>query len=146
MQIWVDADGCPNAIKEILCRAANRTKIKITFVANQRLQLPRSEYIFSIQVSQGFDVADNEIVKRSNENDLVISSDIPLAADAIEKGAKILTFRGDQLSSDNINNRLNMRNFMETLRSSGVQTDGPPPMNAADRQNFANKLDQLLRV
>ncbi len=144
MHIWVDADACPVVIKDILCRAAMRKKTNITFIANQTVNIPRSPFIMSVRVSQGFDVADNEIVKRVKAGDLVITSDIPLASDVIEKGGFVLTARGERYTLDNIKNRLNMRDFMETLRSSGVQTGGPPPMNQADRQQFANQLDRFL--
>jgi len=144
MHIWIDADACPVVIKEILCRAAMRKKTPITFVANQGVNVPRSPFIKTVRVSQGFDVADDEIVKRVSVGDLVITSDIPLAAEVIEKGGFVLTSRGEQYTLDNIKNRLSMRDFMESMRSSGVQTGGPPPMNQADRQQFANKLDQFL--
>lgn len=144
MHIWIDADACPVVIKDILCRAAMRKKTPITFIANQKVNIPRSPFIKSVRVSQGFDVADNEIVKRVSKGDLVITSDIPLASDVIEKGGFVLTSRGEQYTLDNIKNRLSMRDFMESMRSSGVQTGGPPPMNQADRQQFANKLDQFL--
>lgn len=144
MKIWVDADACPVVIKDILYRAAQRTKIQVTLVANQSIQIPASHYINFIQVSQGFDVADNEIVKRLESGDLVITSDIPLAADIIEKGGIALSPRGELYTTDNIRARLNMRDFMETLRSSGVNTGGPPALNQSDRKAFANHLDQFL--
>ncbi len=144
MHIWIDADACPVVIKEILCRAAMRKKIAITFIANQTVNVPRSPFIKTVRVSQGFDVADDEIVKRVVAGDLVITSDIPLASDVIEKGGFVLTSRGEQYTLDNIKNRLSMRDFMESMRSSGVQTGGPPPMNQADRQQFANQLDRFL--
>ena len=144
MKIWVDADACPVVIKEILFRAAERTKIQVTFVANQSVQIPASLHINFIQVPQGFDVADNEIVKRMGSGDLVITSDIPLAADVIEKDGIALSPRGELYTADNIRARLNMRDFMETLRASGVNTGGPPALNQSDRKAFANHLDQFL--
>ena len=144
MKIWVDADACPGVIKEILFRAADRTKIQVTLVANQSIQIPASHHINFIQVSQGFDVADNEIVKRMQSGDLVITSDIPLAADVIEKEGIALSPRGELYTTDNIRARLNMRDFMETLRASGVNTGGPPSLNQSDRKAFANHLDQFL--
>lgn len=144
MKIWVDADACPVVIKDILYRAAQRTKIQVTLVANQSLDIPASHFINFIQVSQGFDVADNEIVKRMQSGDLVITSDIPLAADVIEKGGIALSPRGELYTTENIRARLNMRDFMETLRSSGVNTGGPPALNQSDRKAFANHLDQFL--
>ena len=144
MKIWVDADACPVVIKEILIKAAERTKIKTTFVANQSVSIPKSSHIKSIQVSQGFDVADDEIVKRLDAGDLVITSDIPLAAEVIEKGGEALSPRGELYTTNNIRSRLNMRDFMESLRSSGVDTGGPPALNQTDRQAFANHLDRIL--
>ena len=144
MKIWVDADACPVVIKEILFRVANRTKIQVTLVANQAIRTPPSAYITFIQVGAGFDVADDKIVKWLESNDLVITSDIPLAAEAIEKGAIAINPRGELYTQDNIKARLNMRDFMETLRSSGVNTGGPPPLSQTDRQKFANQLDRLL--
>ncbi len=144
MHIWVDADACPKVIKEILFRVAERVHIAVTLVANQPMITPPSRFISSIQVGQGFDVADNEIVKRVSEGDLVISADIPLAADAIEKGALVLDPRGGMYTAENIKQRLSMRNFMEELRGSGVETGGPASMNAGDRQQFANQVDRLL--
>ncbi len=144
MQIWIDADACPVVIKEILFRAAERTRIQLTLVANQQMNIPRSPFIKSIRVAQGFDVADNEIVKRLVTGDLVITSDIPLAADVIEKGGVALSPRGELYTTDNIRARLNMRDFMESLRSSGVDTGGPPALNQGDRKAFANRLDSFL--
>ena len=144
MQIWIDADACPGVIKEILFRAAQRTGVQLTLVANQFLRVPAAANISMIQVPQGFDVADNEIVKRAGAGDLVITSDIPLAAEVIDKGAYALSPRGEWYSTDNIRARLNMRDFMDTLRSSGVDTGGPPALNQADRQAFANHLDSFL--
>ena len=146
LTIWVDADACPAVIKEILFRAAERRKIQVTLVANHTLQIPRSRFISFLQVSAGFDVADNEIVKRLSAEDLVITSDIPLASDAIDKGAVALSPRGELFTTDNIRGRLNMRDFLDTLRSTGVATGGPPPLGARDRQLFANHLDRWLAV
>ena len=144
MKIWIDADACPVAIKEILFRAAERTGILLTLVANQRIDVPRSRLIKSIQVASGFDAADNEIVKRINPGDLVITSDIPLAAEIIEKQAIALSPRGELYTADNIKNRLTMRDFMDSLRSSGIDTGGPPPLNQGDRKAFADQLDRIL--
>ena len=144
IQIWVDADACPKVIKEILFRAADRVGVPVTLVANQALQVPRSRYIHSIQVGSGFDVADSHIVQQSEAGDLVITADIPLAAEVIAKGCLALNPRGDLYTEDNIRQRLNMRDFMDTLRSSGVDTGGPASFSHADRQAFANQLDRLL--
>ena len=143
-QIWVDADACPRVIKEILFRAADRVGVPVILVANQALQVPRSRYIRSIQVGSGFDVADSHIVQQSEAGDLVITADIPLAAEVIAKGCLALNPRGDLYTEDNIRQRLNMRDFMDTLRSSGVDTGGPASFSHADRQAFANQLDRLL--
>lgn len=142
--IWVDADACPIVIKDILFRAAERTNTQTTLVANQAIRIPPSRYISFLRVTQGFDVADNEIVKRLQAGDLVITADIPLAADVIEKGGLALNPRGELYTQENIKERLTMRDFMETMRSSGIQTGGPPPLNKSDRQAFANQLDKLL--
>lgn len=144
MRIWVDADACPVPVKEILYRAAQKREIQVTLVANQYLSTPKSKYIQAIQVPKGFDVADNEIVQRVADGDLVITSDIPLAAEVIEKGAKALSPRGELYTKNNIGARLNMRDFMDQLRSSGVETGGAPPYSHSDRQAFANKLDQII--
>jgi len=144
MHIWVDADACPRVIKEILFRAATRTKISLTLVANQTLHVPPSPFIRSVQVPDGFDVADNEIVKRLSAGDLVITSDLPLAAEVIEKGGHVLSHRGEWFSAANIRPLLNMRDFMDNLRASGVQTGGPPPMSHSERQAFAGHLDRFL--
>jgi len=144
MKIWVDADACPVVIKDILFRAAERTGVRLTLVANQPVSVPPSRLIQSIQVASGFDVADNEIVKRLGAGDLVITGDIPLAAEVIEKGGHALNPRGELYTTDNIRARLTMRDFMETLRSSGVDTGGPPPLSQSDRQSFANHLDKFL--
>ncbi len=144
MKIWVDADACPVVIKEILFRAAERTGVQVTLVANQSINIPRSRHIKFVQVSSGFDVADNEIVKRLDAGDLVVTSDIPLAAEVIEKGGCALSPRGELYTTSNIRARLNMRDFMESLRSSGVDTGGPATLNQNDRQSFANHLDTIL--
>ncbi|TDJ20268.1 MAG: YaiI/YqxD family protein [Gammaproteobacteria bacterium] len=144
MKILVDADACPVVIKDILFRAAERTKIQLTLVANQVLSVPSSRHIKFIKVATGFDVADNEIVRKLSAGDLVITSDIPLAAKAIEKGGCVLSPRGELYSKDNIRARLSTRDFMESLRSSGVDTGGLPVLNQSDRQAFANHLDKLL--
>lgn len=144
MQIWVDADACPVVIRDIICRAANRTKVTTTFVSNHFIKLPKSPVIKALQVESGFDVADNEIAKRVEAGDLVITSDIPLAAEVIEKGAHALSTRGEMFTTENIKARLNIRDFMDTLRSSGIETGGSPALSQADRQAFANHLDRLL--
>ena len=144
MKIWVDADACPVVIKEILFKAAERTHIQVTLVANQPVRVPPSRFISSVQVSSGFDVADNEIVKRVEEGDLVITADIPLAADVIEKGGHALNPRGEMYTSENIKARLNMRDFMDSLRGSGIDTGGPPALNQNDRKSFADNLDRYL--
>ncbi|PSV05753.1 YaiI/YqxD family protein [Photobacterium leiognathi] len=144
MKIWVDADACPNVVKEILFRAADRTKVNVMLVANQYIRVPPSPFIRSTQVEQGFDVADNYIVQQAEAGDLIITADIPLADEVITKGAHALNPRGEMYTKDTIKQRLQMRDFMETMRSSGVQTGGPAPLSQADRQNFANKLDAFL--
>ncbi len=144
MRIWIDADACPKVIKEILFRAAERVKVQLTLVANQPLHTPSSLYIKSLQVPSGFDVADSEIVKRIKAGDLVITSDIPLAAEVIEEGGYALNPRGEFYSKANIKARLNIRDFMDTLRASGVNTGGPPALTQSDRQSFANQLDRFL--
>ncbi len=142
--IWVDADACPVVIKDILFRAAQRTQTALILVANQYIKVPGSPFIQSIQVQKGFDVADNEIVRRAQLGDLVITSDIPLADEVVKKGANALSPRGEWFNADNIGARLNIRDFMETMRSSGVQTGGPPALNAQDRKAFAAHLDRWL--
>ena len=145
MKIWVDADACPVVIKDILFRASERTGVALTLVANQALYTPPSRYITTLQVPQGFDVADDEIVKRLESGDLVVTSDIPLAAEVIEKGGLALSPRGELFSPEDIRGRLTMRDFMDTMRSSGVDTSGgPPPLSQSDRQSFANHLDTIL--
>lgn len=144
MQIWVDADACPKAVKEILFRVAERTTILTTLVANQFLQMPASRYIKFLQVSSGYDVADNEIIKRMMIGDLVITADIPLAYEVLEKGGHAINPRGELYSQDTIKDRLSMRDFMDTLRSSGIDTGGPTALNSRDIQAFANQLDKFL--
>ena len=144
MQIWVDADACPGVIKEILFRAATRHSLPVVLVANQWLRVPPSPWIRAVQVPKGFDVADNYIVEQVAAGDLVITADIPLAALVIEKQAFALNPRGELYSAENIRQLLDMRNFMDTLRSSGVETGGPPAFNHGDRQNFANRLDRFI--
>jgi uncharacterized protein YaiI (UPF0178 family) len=144
MHIWVDADACPAVIKEILFRAAERAQVPLTLVANQPLRTPRSPLIRTLQVPRGFDVADNEIAKRLAPGDLVISADIPLAADVIARGGHALNPRGELYTPDNVRDRLSMRDLSEQLRETGVQTSGPPPLDHGDRQRFANQLDRFL--
>lgn len=144
MKIWVDADACPVVIKDILFRAAQRTGVEMTLIANNAIPVPRSRNIKFLQVQKGFDVADNEIVKRTREGDLVITGDIPLAAEVIEKGASALNPRGELYSSENIKELLNLRDFADTMRASGMLTGGPPPLSQSDRQTFAKHLDQWL--
>ncbi len=144
MQIWVDADACPGPIKEILFRAAQRTGIALTLVANQPLRTPPAPHIRSMQVPGGFDVADRAIVDRVAEGDLVVTADIPLAAAVIERRAHALNPRGEFYTENNIRERLNMRDFMDELRGSGVMTGGPAAFGPRDRQAFANQLDRFL--
>jgi len=145
MKIWVDADACPVVVKEILYRAADRTRVELTLVANQVLSTPSSTNINTLQVPQGFDVADDEIVLRCTAGDLVITSDIPLAAEVIEKGGHALSPRGEMHTKENIGARLNMRDFLDTMRSSGVEmSGGPAAFSQRDKQEFANKLDRFL--
>lgn len=144
MHIWVDADACPSVIKEIIFRAAERKQIQTTLVANQMLRTPPSRFIRAIQVAHGFDVADAHIVDQVAAGDLVVTADIPLAALVIERGADALNPRGELYTTATIRERLTMRNFMEELRSAGVETGGPAAFNQADRQAFANQLDRLL--
>ncbi len=144
MKIWVDADACPGVIKDILFRAAERTAIEMVLVANQMIRVPPSPYIRAMQVPSGFDVADNEIVKRVETGDLVVTADIPLAAEVIAKGGHALNPRGELYTTQTIRARLNMRDFMDTLRSSGIHTGGPAALNQSDRKAFADSLDRLL--
>lgn len=144
MKIWVDADACPVVIRDILFRAAERTGVPLTLVANRPIRVPSSRLIRALQVASGFDVADSEIVCRCEAGDLVITGDIPLAAEVLAKGAHALSPRGEPYTRDNIGARLNMRDFMDTLRSSGINTGGPPALGKSERQTFANNLDRLL--
>ncbi|NIM26911.1 MAG: YaiI/YqxD family protein [Gammaproteobacteria bacterium] len=144
MKIWVDADACPLVIKEILFRAAERTGVQLTLVANQSVRIPPSPLIKFLQVARGFDAADNEIVKRLSAGDLVVTSDIPLAAEVIEKGGRVLSPRGELHTEENIRARLNMRDFLDTMRASGLDTGGPAALSQSDRKAFADHLDRLL--
>lgn len=144
MHIWVDADACPKVIKEILFRAAQRAKVNVTLVANQPLWIPKSPFIKAVQVGSGFDVADHYIEERVEAGDLVITADIPLAADVIKKDATVLGPRGKKLTEENIRQRLSMRNFLEEMRGAGEQIGGPPPLSNGDKQAFANALDRFL--
>lgn len=144
MAIWVDADACPNVIKEILFRAAERTQTPLTLVANQNIRVPPSRFIRSVRVAAGFDVADNEIVRLCEAGDLVITADIPLAAEVLTKGAAALNPRGELYTEATIRERLTMRDFMDTLRASGIQTGGPDSLSQRDRQQFAAQLDKWL--
>lgn len=144
MKIWVDADACPVAVKEILYRAANRAQVPLTLIANRMLRVSPSPWIRALQVPGGFDVADQRIAEEAQAGDLIITADVPLAAQVIAKGAVVIDPRGELLNAGNIQERLTMRNFLDGLRSSGVETGGPPALSSADRQSFANQLDRLL--
>ena len=144
IKLWVDADACPKVIKEVLYRAAEREQVVLTLVANQPLRTPPSRFIKSVKVAAGFDVADNEIVKLTETGDLVITADIPLAAEVIEKGGHALNPRGEMYTADTIRQKLTMRDLMDELRGSGVNTGGPPTISQRDRQSFANELDRFL--
>jgi uncharacterized protein len=144
MHIWVDADACPKVVKEILFRAAERVQVNLTLVANHPLRTPPSRFIKAVQVAGGFDVADDAIAAKVQRGDLVITADIPLAAAVIERGARALSPRGELFTPENIRERLSMRNFMDELRSSGVDTGGPSSLTQAARRAFANQLDSLL--
>ncbi len=146
MHIWVDADACPKVIKEILFRVVEREGILMTLVANRSLVMPRLKNIRSLQVASGFDVADNEIVKRLTAGDLVITADIPLAALVIAKGGFALNPRGELYTADNIHERLSLRDFMDGLRATGVETGGPAMFSQKDKQTFANQLDRFLSI
>lgn len=145
MPIWVDADACPVPIREILCRAAVRWRTDTTFIANHFIKLPPSPWIHTRQVPQGFDVADNEIISELTSGDLVITQDIPLAAEAIEQGADVFNPRGQAFTRENIRQRLAMRNFMEEMRSAGQVTGGPAAFSQQDRKEFADQLDRWLQ-
>lgn len=144
MTIWVDADALPGPIREILFRAAKRTGLPLLLVANRPLRVPTAENIEMIVVPPGLDVADSEIAARVVEGDLVITNDIPLASDVIDEGALALSPRGTLHTSENIRARLTMRDFMDTMRASGIDTGGPPAMQATDHSQFANQLDRLI--
>jgi len=144
MKIWVDADACPVVIREILYRAAVRTGVKVTFVANQPIRVPASSLIEFLPVDPGFDIADSEIVKRAGRGDLVVTADIPLAAEVMGNGARALSPRGELYATDTIGQRLAMRDFLDTMRASGIHTGGPPALSKSDRQSFANHLDTML--
>ena len=145
MQIWVDADACPNVIKEILYRAAERVRVPLTLVANRPLRIPSSPYIRTLQVPEGFDVADSRIVDQIQPNDLVVTADIPLAAAVIEKGGHALDPRGELYTESNVRERLSVRDFMDELRGTGVVTGGPSELSQGNRKAFANELDRFLR-
>jgi hypothetical protein len=144
VHIWVDADACPVSVKEILYRAAERSQIALTLVANKPLQAPRSPFIRSLQVARGFDVADNEIARRLEPGDLVITADIPLAADVVARGGHALNPRGELYSTENIRQHLATRDFLAQLRETGVQTGGPDALDQGDRKRFADQLDRFL--
>lgn len=144
MRIWVDADACPNVIKEIIFRAALRTKTHVVLVANKPLSNPLNGFVSSIQVPQGFDVADNQIINEMAAGDLVITADIPLADSVIDKEGVALNPRGELYTKENIKDRLATRNLLEELRNNGLITGGPKTLNLKDRQAFANQLDRLL--
>ena len=144
MKIWVDADACPKVIKEILYKAADRVSCELILVANQPLSTPRSAFIRAVRVEPGFDVADNYIVQHVQEGELVVTADIPLAAELLEKGAEALNPRGEFYNRETIRQKLTMRDFMDELRGSGVMSGGPPPLSQADRREFANALDRFL--
>lgn len=144
MTVWVDADACPNAIKEVLYKAANRTQVPLILVANHYLKVPPSTVIKALQVEAGFDVADDYIAAQVEANDLVITSDIPLAAEVIDKKGHVITARGDIYDKTNIKQKLNMRDFMDTMRSSGEHHGGQASYSAKDKQTFANALDRYL--
>lgn len=144
MNIWVDADACPVPIRDIICRAATRTGLTTTFVANHPVPVANQPNIHRVQVEKGFDIADNEIVQRAEKGDLVITQDIPLAAEVIENGCVAINPRGEHWTKENIRARLNIRDFMETMRASGVQSGGPAALNQRDKMKFANTLDRIL--
>lgn len=144
MKIWVDADACPVAIKEIVFRAANRVGIHATFVANQVVRVPPSPHLHFMQVGSGFNAADQRIIELAEPGDVVVTADIPLAAELVPKGAHVVNPRGERYTADNIRERLSIRDFMEELRGGGVKTGGPPALGARDKQAFANQLDSLL--
>lgn len=144
MSIWVDADACPGVIRDILFRAADRCGIAVVLVANRALNVPRSRFVRQQLVAAGFDAADKEIVRQAQRGDLVVTADIPLAAEAIAKQVEVISPRGECFTPDNIRERLAMRDLLDTLRGSGLASGGPPPLSATDRQQFANALDRYL--
>lgn len=144
MQIWIDADACPKVVKDIVLRASERLKLPVILVANQYLPKPPSPHVRTVQVEAGFDMADNYIVRESAPGDVVITADIPLAAELVDKKVHALNPRGELYTAENVRQRLNMRDFFETMRSSGLQSGGPPPLSASDRMRFGNALDKLL--
>ena len=144
MEIWVDADACPSVIREIIAKAAHKRAINTTFVANHSFSVPKSLHVRMYQVPSGFDEADKEIERRVSEGDLVITTDIPLASDVLEKSALVLTPRGERYTADNIKQRLQMRDFMEAMRSSGEHTGGLSALGHTDRKHFSDQLDRLL--
>lgn len=145
MKIWVDADACPVTTRQILFRAAQRTETTLTLVSNHEIRMPPSPFLKAVQVAKGFDVADHEIARRATPGDLIITNDIPLAAEVVEAGCTALSPRGELFTRENVRARLNMRDFLDTLRASGTQTGGPAAMSAAEQRQFANTLDRLLR-
>lgn len=144
MKIWVDADACPVPVKEILFRAAERTGVETTLVANQPVRVPASRFVRTLRVPRGFDAADDAIAERVGAGDLVVTADVPLAADVVRRGAIALSPRGELFTEEDIKSRLTMRDFMDTLRASGVDTGGPPALSQADRKSFADHLDRIL--
>lgn len=146
MKIYVDADACPGPIKEILFRAAERTATHLLMVANHEIPIRRSRHIGFLRVAAGYDVADNEIVERLEAGDLVVTGDIPLAAEIIERGGQALSPRGELFTRDNIKARLMMRDLMESLRASGIESGGQAPLAQADRKAFGDQLDRLLSL
>ena len=146
MIIWVDADGAPQAIKELVLRASERRRVEVVLVANRWIPKPKSRLVRTIQVGAGLDVADDYIAANCKPGDLVVTSDIPLAADVVDRGAEVLEFRGEMLTTENIRQRLSMRDFMDDLRANGVTTGGPAPLGPVDKQRFANALDRWLTV
>jgi uncharacterized protein YaiI (UPF0178 family) len=142
--IWIDADGSPGPVKEMVFKASSRTKVPVMVVANRWQQTPKFKWIQSVVVEGGLDVADDYIADHCAAGDLVITSDIPLAARVVELGATVLRFRGEELTDTNVQQRLQVRDFFDDLRGAGVQTGGPPPYGPKDKQRFANGLDKWL--
>lgn len=143
-RIWIDADACPRPVKDMLYRVADRAAIEVVLVANQALSTPGSKFIRAVQVSGGFDVADDYIVSRATAGDLVVTADIPLAAELVDRNVNVLSPRGERFTPENVRQKLNMRDFMDTLRASGADTGGPPPYSQSDRKAFADQLDRLV--